>query len=126
VVHLLSGGRVPAELLSYTSDFASPLRMSWFAVFVPALIALELLIIVQGHWSRLTRTTEIMLLVLAGTQLGWHASYGNIFANVAAEQGARMACQLLGAAFVLTAVYKIYREWGRIPAPQNKFNPTRA
>jgi hypothetical protein len=26
-----------------------------------------------------------------------------------------MACQLLGAALELTAIWKIYAEWGRIP-----------
>ncbi len=123
VIHLLSGGRVAAELLSYTSDFASLQRMSWFALFVPALAALETMALVQGRWTRLTRTIEIMLFVLAGTQLGWHASYGGIFANAAAEHGARMACQLVGAAFILTAVYKIYREWGRIPSPSAGFSP---
>jgi predicted nucleic acid-binding protein len=118
VIHLLSGGRVDAGLLSYTSDFASPLRMLWFALFLPVLVVLEVLAMVQSRWTRLTRSIEIMLFLLVGTQLGWHASYGDIFANVAAEHGARMAFQLVGAAFILTAVYKTYREWGRIPAPR--------
>ena len=61
------------------------------------------------------RLFEIALFLLAGTQLGWHASYGDIFANAQAEHSARLTFQLLGAAFMLTAVYKIYREWGRIP-----------
>ena len=115
VIHFLSGGRVSAQLLSYTSDFASPLRMLWFALVVPALIVVEMIVTLQGRWMRITRTVEIMLFVLAGTQLGWHASYGNIFASAAAEQGARMGCQLLGAAFILTAAFKAYREWGRVP-----------
>jgi hypothetical protein len=115
VIGLLSGGHVPAGVLDYTADFASPLRMLWFALVVPALIVLEVAVMAQGRWSRLTRTAEIMLFILAGTQLMWHASYGDIFANVQAERGARMAFQLLGAAFELTAFYKIYREWGRIP-----------
>jgi hypothetical protein len=115
VIGFLSGGNVPPGVLDYTADFASPVRMMWFALFVPALAVLETVVVVQGRWSRLTRTAEIMLFILAGTQLMWHASYGDIFSNVHAEQGARMAFQLLGAAFELTAIYKIYREWGRIP-----------
>lgn len=116
VIGFLSGGRVPAGVLDYTADFASPLRMLWFALFLPALIVLEAAVIVQGRWSRLTRIIEIMLFSVAGTQLIWHASYGDIFSNPHAEQGARMTFQLLGAAFELTAIYKVYREWGRIPA----------
>jgi hypothetical protein len=115
VIGLLWGGHVPAGVLDYTTDFASPIRMLWFAVVVPALVVLEAAVTVQGRWSRLTRMLEIMLFLLAGTQLVWHASYGSIFSNAEAERGARMACQLLGAAFEFTAVYKIYREWGRIP-----------
>lgn len=116
VVGFLSGGNVPPGVLEYTPDFASPIRMAWFAVIVPMLILLETVVMVQGRWSRLTRVAEIMLFVVAGSQLIWHASYGNIFANIQAEHGARMAFQLVGAAFALTAIYKIYREWGRIPA----------
>ena len=82
VIGFLSGGNVPAGVLNYTADFASPIRMAWFAVILPALIVLEAAVLVPGRWSRLTRTAEIMLLVLAGTQLGWHASYGNIFLRV--------------------------------------------
>lgn len=115
VIHFLTGGHISARLLSYTSDFENPLRMLWFALFVPALVALEAGVALQQRWTRLTRIFEITLFVLAGTQLGWHASYGNIFASAAAEQGARMACQLLGAAFILTAAYKAYREGSRIP-----------
>lgn len=126
VISLLSGGHVDPGLLVYTQDFANPLRMLWFALVVPLLIALEAMVTVQGRWSRLTRTSEIMLFLLAGTQLGWHASYGDIFANAGADRGARMACQLLGAAFVLTAVYKMYREWGRIPPPQKNLHPAQA
>jgi hypothetical protein len=126
VIGVLSGGRVDTGLLAYTADFANPLRMLWFALFVSLLIALEAIVTLQGRWSRLTRTVEIILFMLAGTQLGWHASYGDIFANAQADRGARMACQLLGGAFVLTAVYKIYREWGRIPPPQKNFDPARA
>jgi hypothetical protein len=126
VISVLSGGRVDPALLVYTADFANSLRMLWFALFVPVLIVLEAIVTLQGRWSRLTRTIEIMLFMLAGTQLGWHASYGDIFANAQADHGARMACQLLGAAFVFTAVYKIYREWGRIPTPQNNLHRARA
>ena len=126
VIGILSGGRVSSELLTYTADFASPLRMPWFALFVPTLVGLEAMATFLGRWSRLTRTIEIMLFLLAGTQLAWHASYGDIFANVQADRGARMACQLLAAAFELTAVYKAYVEWGRIPSPGKNLNPARA
>jgi len=126
VISALSGGRVDPGLLVYTQDFANPLRMLWFALCVPLLIALEAMVTLQGRWSRLTRTIEIMLFMLAGTQLGWHASYGDIFTNAQADRGARMAFQLLGAAFVFTAVYKIYREWGRIPPAQKNLHPARA
>lgn len=126
VISMVSGGNVDPGLLVYTQDFANPLRMLWFALVVPLLIALEAMVILQGRWSRLTRTSEIMLFLLAGTQLGWHASYGDIFANAGADRGARMACQLLGAAFVLTAVYKMYREWGRIPPAQKNLHPAQA
>ncbi|MBS0469778.1 MAG: hypothetical protein JSR60_01815 [Proteobacteria bacterium] len=115
VIGALSGGNIPAGVLDYTADFLNPIRMWWFALFGFALIVLEAAMIARGRWSRVTRTLEIVLFLLAGTQLGWHASYGDIFANVQAEHGARMAFQLLGAAFVLTAVLKIYREWRRLP-----------
>jgi hypothetical protein len=114
-LNFLSGGRVAADVLTYTADFASPLRMPWFALVLPVLIALEAIVLVRGRWTRLTRTLEIGLFLLAGTQLGWHASYGDIFANAQAEHSARLTFQILAAAFMLTAVYKIYREWGRIP-----------
>ena len=126
VINGLSGGRVDPGLLAYTADFANPLRMLWFALVVSALVALEVTVTVRGRWSRLTRTIEITLFMLAGTQLVWHASYGDIFANVQADRGARMAFQLLGAAFELTALYKIYCEWGRIPAPGVPLNTVRA
>jgi len=126
VISALSGGHVDPGLLVYTRDFANPLRMLWFALCMPLLIALEAMVTLQGRWSKLTRTIEIMLLMLAGTQLGWHASYGDIFANAGADRGARMACQLLGAALEFTAVYKIYREWGRIPPAQKNLHPARA
>lgn len=126
VIGFLSGGHVETGVLAYTADFANPLRMLWFAMFVPLLIALEAMVTLQGRWSRLTRTIEIMLFLLAGTQLGWHASYGDIFASAQADRGARMACQMLGAAFVLTAAYKIYREWGRIPPQGNPLNAAQA
>jgi hypothetical protein len=115
VIHLLSGGRVDPSLLNYTADFASTWRMPWFAIMLPVLIALEVYVMVPGRFTRLTRIVEIGLFIMAGTQLGWHASYGHIFDNAQAEFGARMACQLLGAALQLTAVWKIYFEWGRIP-----------
>ncbi|MBL6854466.1 MAG: hypothetical protein ISS15_02290 [Alphaproteobacteria bacterium] len=114
-IHLLTGGRVDQGVLTYTADFASPLRMWWFAAIVPMLVVLEAMAMVRGRWTRLTRTIEITLFLLAGTQLGWHASYGSIFMNAQADYGARMAFQLVGAACILTALYKIYREWGRIP-----------
>ena len=120
VIHLLTGGRVDPAVLTYTADFANPVRMLWFALFLPALIALEAFVIVPRRWTRLTRTAEIMLFILAGTQLSWHASYGDIFGSVQADFGARMACQLVSAAFGLTAAYKIYREWGRIPSSNGK------
>ncbi|HEY1708765.1 MAG TPA: hypothetical protein VGG10_10915 [Rhizomicrobium sp.] len=119
IIHLLSGGHVDPAVLTYTADFASLLRMLWFALFMPVLIALEAAVLVPGRWTRLTRMAEIMLFVLTATQLGWHASYGDIFTNVEADRGARMACQILGAALALTAAYKIYREWGRIPPPDS-------
>jgi hypothetical protein len=115
MLSLLTGGHIAAGVLTYTADFASPLRMLWFALIVPLLIALETMAMVWGRWTRLTRLFEIALFLLAGTQLGWHASYGDIFANVQAEHSARITFQVLAAAFMLTAVYKIYREWGRIP-----------
>jgi hypothetical protein len=117
MIHFLSGGRVDPVVLTYTADFASPLRMLWFALLMPVLIALEAFMTMKGRWTRLTRTIEIFLFVVLGTQLGWHASYGHIFDNAQAEFGARMACQLLGAALELTAAWKIYIEWGRIPSP---------
>jgi hypothetical protein len=114
-LHLLTGGHVAISVLAYTADFASPLRMLWFALLIPVLVALETMVMVWGRWTRLTRTVEIGLFLVAGAQLGWHASYGDIFANAQAEHSARITFQLLGSAFMLTAVYKIYREWGRIP-----------
>jgi len=117
VIHLLSGGRVDPAVLTYTADFSSWMRMPWFAMFLPALIAVEAYVMVPGRFTRLMRIIEILLFVMAGTQLGWHASYGHIFDNAQAEFGARMACQLLGAALELTAAWKIYVEWGRIPSP---------
>jgi hypothetical protein len=116
---LLTGGHIATAVLAYTADFTNPLRMLWFALIVPLLVALEAMAMVWGRWTRLTRMIEIALFLLAGAQLGWHASYGDIFANAQAEHSARITFQVLGAAFTLTAVYKIYREWGRIPpAPQ--------
>ncbi len=117
VIHLLSGGRVDPEMLTYTADFSSMWRMPWFAVFLAALIAIETFAMVPRRWTRLTRIVEIILFMVAGTQLSWHASYGHIFDNAQAEFGARMACQLLSAGLELTAVWKIYAEWGRIPMP---------
>ncbi|HEX2590185.1 MAG TPA: hypothetical protein VHL34_01745 [Rhizomicrobium sp.] len=115
VIHLLSGGRVDPSALAFTPDFASMWRMPWFALFMPVLIGLEIYATMVGRWTRATRIAEIMLFMLAGTQLGWHAAYGNIFINAQAEFGARMACQLLAAGLELTALWKIYFEWGRIP-----------
>lgn len=117
VIHFLSGGRVDPAVLTYTADFANPIRMLWLALFMPALIGVEAFAMVQGRWTRWTRIVEIGLFLMAGTQLGWHASYGDILVNPQADLSARGACQILGAALELTAAYKIYREWGRIPGP---------
>src|SRR6185436_18320549 len=81
VIGLVSGGNVPAGVLDYTTDFASPIRMLWFALIMPALIVVEALAMARGRFSRVLRVVEIGLFIMAGSQLIWHAAYGNIFAN---------------------------------------------
>ena len=108
----LSGGRLDA---TYTADFQQPVRLLWFPMLLGVLAAVRLIAAAQRRWTRTLRVIDICFLICAGMQLGWHASYGNLFRVAAIDHDARLVFQLAGGAMVIVGAVRIYREWIRVP-----------
>ena len=118
VVEALTGGRVPAERLAYSDSFTSPLRMWWLVGVLVVMIGLHLSVAAQGRWHPGTSLTRIFLLVLIGSQLGWHVHYGNIFADPEVEQLVVPWVEGVAAVCWIIAGIAFYRLWTSVrPAP---------
>ena len=112
VLGSLSGGQIDA---TYTDDFRQPLRFVWFPLLLGILAVTRLIAAVQRRRTRTLRIVDICFLICAGTQLGWHASYGNLFRVAAIDHNARLIFQLVGGLMVIVGAVRIYREWIRVP-----------
>ena len=77
---------------------------------------------VNRRWTRTTRALEIVFLLLTGLQLGWHSAYGHLFVSDTADNGARIAFQLIGGVMVIAAALEIFREWSRVRPPAEALN----
>jgi len=118
IVEALTGGRVDAEQLAYTDDFASPLRQPWLIGVLVALVAVHLWALVRGRWTVGTRLLRAAFVLLTGMQLGWHVAYGSVFVDPDVEAAVFPLVQALSAALGLTAGWLLYREYTNIrPAP---------
>jgi hypothetical protein len=120
VAALLSGGRVDAAHFAYSASFLQPLRLWGLALILPLLAAFHLSAVLMRRWYRFVHVLAILFLLCAGIQLGWHAAYGDIFADPAVDRGARLAFQLAGGLLVIIALIELYREWSLVLLPEEK------
>jgi hypothetical protein len=118
VVAFLSGGRIDASRLVYTDSFTQPLRLWGFAAIMPILVVLHLRAAATRRWNRIAYMFSFLFLISAGTQLGWHARYGQIFADPTVDTAARTVFELVGAVMILVGLVQAYREWTRVKLPE--------
>ena len=117
-VELVSGGRIEAERVAYSTAFTGALRMPWLVGLLAIAIGLQLVVAVLGHWHTGTRWTRIAVTSLIGLQLGWHASYGSIMQNELADRAAIAIAAWLSALVFVACGFFVYRELTRVrPAP---------
>jgi hypothetical protein len=118
VTEALTGGRVAAQTLAYSESFASPWRMSWLIGVLVTLIALHIMVAVQGRWRVATRWAQIAVTLQVGIQLGWHASYGTIFRDQQIDALLIPAISAAAGVFALVATIETYLAYTRVrPAP---------
>jgi len=124
VVNTLTGGRVEAKTLAYSENFMSPLRMPWLVGLVVAVIGLQLLVAAQRRWGPGTRWARIALHASVAVQLGWHASYGNIFQDPQTDVHLTRVFATVSALIWTMAAIELYREYIRVrPAPGPRPTP---
>lgn len=117
-VQALTGGRVSADVLAYSSSFAHPLRMSWLVGILALAIALHLVAVVRRRWYQIARLVRLAVLLHVGIQLGWHARYGDIFADQVVDARLTPVVAAAGAVAMVLFVVALYREWDTVrPAP---------
>lgn len=117
-VETLSGGRVAAETLAYSDSFSGALRMPWLVALLALLVALQLVVAVQGRWRPATRWTRIVLHLEISLQLGWHARYGSIFEDPRTDQHLITAFAVASALILVVCGIEAHREYTRVrPAP---------
>ncbi|GGN29479.1 hypothetical protein FHR83_007723 [Actinoplanes campanulatus] len=105
--------------LTYTDDFAGPLRMPWLVAILALHLALLALVFQRGRWQAWTRWTRLLLTVEAGLQLGWHCHYGDVFADPGADALVLPWVAALAGVLILVAALMFYREVTRVePAPR--------
>lgn len=120
IAAFLSGGRVDPARLAYSASFLQPLRLWGLALILPLLAVLHLFAAITRNWNRVAHVFAILLLFCAGIQLGWHASYGDIFAEPSVDAAARLPFQLAGAILVILATIEAYREWSFVALPSRE------
>ena len=59
-----------------------------------------------------------LFLISAGTQLGWHARYGQVFVDPGADLAARAVFEAVGGVLILVGLVQAYREWTRVKLPE--------
>lgn len=104
--------------LIYSDSFREVWRMPWLPVLLAALIVVHLIVVVRGHWTDGLRWARTLVTISAAVQIGWHVSYGDVFARPAVD--ARMLPWLaaLSGALMLLAVAQLVLMWARVrPAP---------
>ncbi len=117
VISFLSDGRVDAGRLVYTDSFTQPLRLWGFAFLMAVIVLLHFQAAARRRWNRVAYVFSFLLLISAGTQLGWHARYGQIFVDPAVDMVARRVCEAVGAVLILAGLLQAYREWTRVRLP---------
>jgi hypothetical protein len=118
IAHALSLGAVDAGTLAYSDSFAGPLRMPWLVPLLVTAAALHLLVAAQGRWRRGTRWARTALTAAIGSQLGWHASYGSVFADSGTDRDLLPVLGAASAALLIAAALQLYRSYTRVrPAP---------
>jgi hypothetical protein len=118
VADLVSGGRVAAGSLAYSASFLNPWRMAWLVGLLAIAAGLQLVVAVQGRWRPATRWARMAVTALVALQLGWHASYGAIFADARTERAAVPAFAWLSGVILVWCGILLYREYSRVrPAP---------
>ena len=126
VAAFVSGGRIGAGRFAYTASFLQPLRLWGFATMVPIVAVFHLSAVLMRRWTRVTRAFASLFLLSAGIQLGWHASYGAIFADPAIDTAGRLVFQLTGGVLVLLAMASLYRQWTHVALPGADRDPAPA
>jgi hypothetical protein len=89
-----------------------------FPFLTAVLVFLHLQAAVARRWNRVAYVFAFLFLISAGTQLGWHARYGQIFVDPQMDIAARTVCELVGALFILVGLVQAYREWTRVELPE--------
>jgi hypothetical protein len=124
IVAALTGGRVGPADLAYSESFRDQWRMPWLVGLLAAVIVVHLIAVVRGRWTGGTRWARILVTASAAVQLGWHVSYGDVFARPATEDAAVPLIGLTSAAILAIVGVQLFREWARVrPAPQHSGSP---
>ncbi|MET8148795.1 hypothetical protein ACIBSW_17610 [Actinoplanes sp. NPDC049668] len=104
--------------LTYSDSFLSPLRMPWLVAILALQLGLLAFVLARGRWQRWTRWTRLVLTVEVALQLGWHCSYGDVFADPATDERVLPWVAAVSGVLMLIAGYLFYRELTRVnPAP---------
>ena len=113
----LSPSRLSPELV-YSDSFRDVWRLPWLPVLLAALVVVHLIVVVRGRWTDGRRWARTLITISAGVQLGWHVSYGDVFADPAVDQRALPWFAVLSGVLVLIAIAQLLLMWARVrPAP---------
>jgi hypothetical protein len=123
VIRRLSGGRIEASSVVYTTEF----QHQGLPVFIGLLIALLALLAfaaLRGRWSRLTRRISIGLNLALACVVLELAVNGNIFQSTGSDQILRSVLALVAVIYIPCVGAQIYGEMGRLAPVRAATKPT--
>lgn len=116
-VSTVSGGRIEADMLSYTESFRHWSRIAWIPLLLIVHLGLQAVATFRRRWTAGIRWADVGVQVILVLQVGWHLRYGQIFVSDSVEAVVRPVLALVGLIWAIEAGVMIYREWGRIVPP---------
>lgn len=114
---LTGGGAAPAAIdaLRYDDGFLQ-LRGPLVLALLLANLAVQTVVLVQGHWQSSTRRASAGLGVAFGVVLAWVAASGPIFRTAAADDLTKLCLWLIVVGVALDGGVRLARRLRRVPA----------
>lgn len=104
--------------LVYSDSFRDVWRMPWLPVLLAALIVVHLIVVIRGRWTDGLRWARTMVTISAAVQIGWHVSYGDVFARPSVDARMLPWLAVVSGALMLLAIAQLVLMWARVrPAP---------